>query len=114
MTLGIDIVNVERFRALLARKPAFANRYFTDAERRYCFAFQDPAVRLAATLAAKEAVMKALQLTPAPAWARRIEIKRADNGAPSAEVHGRRIPVSISHDGGAAVAVAAHFEPLAS
>jgi holo-[acyl-carrier protein] synthase len=107
MTLGIDVVDVERFRALLDRCPAFTQRFFTGAERDYCYAFQDPALRLAGTFAAKEAVMKTLRLAPAAAWARRIEIIRPDDGAPIAKVRGQVMPVSISHDGSMAVAVAA-------
>jgi holo-[acyl-carrier protein] synthase len=106
MMLGIDVVDVERFRALLDRAPAFAERFFTAAERDHSNAFQDPELRLAATFAAKEAVMKALRLTPAPAWARRIEITRSGDGSPAAIVFGREISISISHDGGVAVAVA--------
>lgn len=112
MTLGIDVVDVARFRALLDRRPAFTQRFFTPAERDYCEAFSDPALRLAGTFAAKEAVMKALQLTPAAAWARRIEITRPDDGAPIANARGQVIPVSVSHDGGMAVAVAARNQTL--
>ncbi len=107
MMLGVDLVSVERFRDLLARNPGFSDRFFTAAERNYCRSKADAQLRLAGTFAAKEAVMKALGLTPAPAWARRIEIVRSDRGAPIARVLGRAIPISISHDGGFAIAVAA-------
>lgn len=104
--LGIDVVAVERFRRTLHRAPALAQRFFTAAERNYCQSAADPELRLAATFAAKEAVMKALGLTPAPAWARRIEIRRSETGAPTARACGRDIPISITHDGGFALAVA--------
>lgn len=103
MSLGIDVVEVERFRALLARSPGFAERFFTDDERAHC---GGSAARLAGTFAAKEAVMKAAGLTPAPAWSRRICIRRDADGRPAAHVGGRAIAVSISHDGPVAVAVA--------
>ena len=103
MSLGIDVVEVDRFRALLARSPRFAERFFTEEERAHC---DGSPVRLAGTFAAKEAVMKAAGLTPAPAWARRIHVGRDAAGRPAARVGGRTIAVSISHDGPVAVAVA--------
>lgn len=106
MSLGVDVVEVERFRALLERSPRFAARFFTADEREHCAASGDAAERLAGTFAAKEAVMKALGLTPAPAWAARIRIARAASGRPEAVVDGRAVAVSISHDGPVAVAVA--------
>jgi holo-[acyl-carrier protein] synthase len=106
MSLGVDVVDVERFRRVLERSPTLVERFFTPGERAYCETKADPVVRFAGTLAAKEAAMKALNLTPAPAWARRIEIVREQNAAPTAEVVGRRIEISISHDGGLAIAAA--------
>lgn len=105
MTVGVDVVDVERVRSLLVRNPAFFKRAFSEKERKYCETKGDPALRYAGTWAAKEAIMKAAGLTPAPAWARRIEIQRAPDGAPVAEVEGRSVSLSISHDGGVAVAV---------
>jgi holo-[acyl-carrier protein] synthase len=55
--IGIDLVDVERFGALLARRSGMATRLFTEAER----ASAAGAVhRLAARFAAKEALLKAL------------------------------------------------------
>jgi holo-[acyl-carrier protein] synthase len=107
MNVGVDVVDVERFRTVLERTPRFARRYFTEAELQHCSASRDPVLRLAGTLAAKEATMKVMNLTPAPAWARRIEIRRGINGSPTSTVHGQEVSISISHDGGVAVAVAA-------
>jgi phosphopantetheinyl transferase (holo-ACP synthase) len=60
---------------------------------------------LAGTLAAKEAVIKSLRLGPLVAWSRRIEIHR-EQGVPYAVVDGQTVPISISHDGGVAAAIA--------
>ena len=107
MTIGIDVVDVARFRALLERSPGFAVRFFTADERAHCATSRDPALHLAGTFAAKEAVMKALGLTPAPAWARRIGIERDASGRPAGMVTGAPpVAVSISHDGPVAVAAA--------
>ncbi len=85
-------------------------RLFTDAVREYCADTSDPVVSLAGTLAAKEAVIKALRLGPLVAWAARIEITREESGAPRARIQVVSQPgtveISISHDAGVAVAVA--------
>jgi holo-[acyl-carrier protein] synthase len=104
--IGVDVVDVARLEAALGRSPGLKSRLFTAAELAHCRSGRDPAVRMAGTLAAKEAVIKALRLGPLPAWSRRIEIRRAPDGAPRAFVGGREIAVSISHDGPVAVAVA--------
>jgi holo-[acyl-carrier protein] synthase len=107
--LGIDVVGIERLRETLARSPGLLRRLFTPGELEYCNSKADPARHLAGTLAAKEAVIKALQLGPLGAWAQRIEVAREANGAPNATVSGGPqgpIPISISHDNGLAVAVA--------
>lgn len=106
MMLGIDVVDVQRFQRTLARTPRLAERFFTPGERAYCDGSADPFLHLAATFAAKEAVMKALRIVPAAAAASRIEILRRAGGAPVAIVDGHEIPLSISHDGPIVVAVA--------
>ena len=58
--IGIDAVEVDRFRTVLRRTPGVADRVFTDGERAAGARRRDPAQRLAARFAAKEAVMKAL------------------------------------------------------
>ncbi|MBA2426617.1 MAG: holo-ACP synthase [Actinobacteria bacterium] len=108
--LGVDVVDIERLRKTFERFPQLEDRLFNDEERAYCRSFPDPIERFAGTLAAKEAVIKALRLGPLVAWAQRIEISRAEGGEPTARVRGggadREVNVSISHDGPVAVAVA--------
>ena len=113
--IGIDCVDLDRFKRTLHRSPALADRFFTRAEVAYCKRSGNFELRLASTFAAKEAVMKATGMTPAAAHARSIEIARSPGGAPVAHVKGRAIPVSISHDGPVvvAVAIAAVVVPLA-
>lgn len=57
---GVDLVEVERFRELMARNDAFEARVFTEAERAYCRGQADPVLHFAARFAAKEALLKAL------------------------------------------------------
>ncbi len=58
--IGVDSVEVERFRKLLERQPRVRERLFSEAELADCSGLADPAQRLASRFAAKEAVMKAL------------------------------------------------------
>ena len=82
--IGIDAVEVDRFRRLLARQPRAATRLFTAGElaavgRRG----PDPAPRLAARFAAKEAVMKALGVGLGAFAFQDVEVVSAPSGAPS-------------------------------
>ena len=52
--VGIDVVDIDRFARILARRPGLRDRLFTDAERGL------PVASLAARFAAKEALAKAL------------------------------------------------------
>jgi holo-[acyl-carrier protein] synthase len=58
--IGIDAVDIERFRRVLDRRPSLVERVFTETERADAADRGDPAQHLAARFAAKEAVMKAL------------------------------------------------------
>jgi holo-[acyl-carrier protein] synthase len=58
--VGVDAVDVARFRRVLDRRPSFAQRCFTESERSDAGGSADAAQSLAARFAAKEAVMKAL------------------------------------------------------
>ena len=105
--IGIDVVDVPRFKEVLERSPALARRLFSEAERAHCADKSDAFRSLAGILAAKEAVMKAKGLGFLPAWARRIEISWESGGAPMARVEGGEVvSVTISHDGRVAVAAA--------
>jgi holo-[acyl-carrier protein] synthase len=109
--IGVDVVDVARFRAALARSPRLEAKLFTASEREHCGSSRDPVVHLAGTLAAKEAVIKALRLGSLAAWGARVEITRALDGSPRASVGDRSVEVSISHDGPVAVAVALARNP---
>lgn len=105
--IGIDIVDVPRFRATLERSPGLERRLFTEGERHHCAAKGDRVRSLAGVLAAKEAVIKARGLGSLAAWARRIEITWGSAGGPVARVDpGDSVSVTISHDGRVAVAAA--------
>ena len=58
--LGVDLAEIGRVGAVLAKYPRFAERVFTEHEREYAFRFAKPERRFAARFAGKEAVMKSL------------------------------------------------------
>lgn len=87
--IGTDLVEVERFRTVVARTPTIVDRTFTTAERAYAEAKRDPTERYAVRWAAKEAVMKALGVGLGEVDLKDIEVVRADSGAPSVALHGR-------------------------
>ena len=115
--IGIDTVDVERFRRALATRPGIAERLFTPAEEAYGRRQRDPAQRLAARFAAKEAVMKALGVGLGAFAFRDVEVVKAPSGAPSIALTGRAAElaarrgvtswhVSLTHTGLVAEAVA--------
>ena len=114
--VGIDLCEVERMRATLARTPTFAQRVFTDGEQERCRQAKDPAERFAARFAAKEATLKALGAGIGACPLRDIEVVRAESGAPSLVLHGRAAAlasergvaswhVSLTHTAASAAAV---------
>jgi holo-[acyl-carrier protein] synthase len=114
--VGVDLVDVTRFRRVLERRARIGERLFTDAERRYAEAAHDPSERLAARFAAKEAVMKVLGVGVGEVRFRDIEVVKHRTGRPSLRLHGRAAEragevgattwhLSLSHIGTVAEAV---------
>lgn len=60
MTIGTDIVEIQRIAAAVQRQPAFWQRILTPEEEALCRKKGDGITALAGRFAAKEAVMKAL------------------------------------------------------
>lgn len=87
--IGIDVVDIERFRASLARTPTMRTRLFTESELRYVEPQADPTASLAARFAAREAVMKSLGLGLGAFGFHDVWVERADSGVPSLCVTGR-------------------------
>jgi len=86
--VGIDLVDVDRFRTSLQRTPSMRERMFTPGERAYAESANDPAERYAARFAAKEAVMKALGVGLGAFGFHDVEVQREDGGRPSLVVIG--------------------------
>ena len=60
--IGIDVVDIDRFKASLERTPGLLEKLFTEGER------SKPIASLAARFAAKEALAKALNAGKGLAW----------------------------------------------
>jgi holo-[acyl-carrier protein] synthase len=86
--VGVDAVDIGRFRTILERRPRVARRLFTTGERDYAGRSNDPAQRLAVRFAAKEAALKALGGGIGSAPFNEIEVVRDEHGAPGLELHG--------------------------
>ena len=87
--IGIDAVEVDRFRRVLHRTPGVARRLFTDGERAAGSRRPDPAQRLAARFAAKEAVMKALGVGLGAFGFHDVEVVNAPSGKPGLVLRGK-------------------------
>ncbi len=112
--VGVDVMEIDRFAASLARRPRLAERCFTPAEALYCASKPFPPQHFAARFAAKEAVGKALGIGMTR-W-REVEVVRG-RGAPTIALHGRyarraadlgveRIHISLTHGRDTAIAFA--------
>ena len=115
VSVGLDVVLVDRFLRALERTPLLAERLFTDAERFTASGNPRPPDSLAARFAAKEAVAKALGAPSGLHW-HDCEIVTDSDGRPWLTVAGSvaaaaaergvsRWHLSLSHDGGIASAM---------
>lgn len=117
--VGFDLVAIARVEAMLARKEQRAlDRLFTAHEQEYALSRARPAMHLAARLAAKEAVFKALTGSDEAkkiGW-REAEVRRGAEGPPSLHFTGRalaraeelgvqRVHLTLSHTDDVAGAV---------
>ncbi|MDQ1364161.1 MAG: holo-[acyl-carrier protein] synthase [Acidimicrobiaceae bacterium] len=116
--LGIDAVDIGRFRTVLARRPGMAERLFTAGERAYAARQADPAPSLAARFAAKEAAMKALGVGLGAFRWTDVEVVRLASGQPALRMRGAaaalaskqgvgKFLVSLTHTSSQAEAVVA-------
>jgi len=94
IAVGVDVVDVPRFRALLERRPRLEERLFTSGERRDA---NGQAERLAARFAVKEAVLKSLRSGVGAAKWHDIELVRDASGAPSVRLHGNAMVIAERH-----------------
>jgi len=107
MRVGVDAVSVDRVAHLVERSPRFVERVFTALERRDCVGKPQ---RWASSWAAKEAVRKlcASSGEALPAF-RDVEVVRDGIAGPRVRIRQVDSPIALSltHDRGLAIAVAA-------
>lgn len=107
--IGVDLCVIERFQAMLARRPGLVERLLTAGERELSVQSQ------AARFAAKEALAKALHSPGGLRWLD-AEVVKDPAGVPGFTLSGTvaervaalgitRIHLSLSHDGGFATAM---------
>ena len=104
--VGIDVVNIDRFKESLERTPGLSEKLFTESERR------KNVQSLAARFAAKEALAKALSVGRGLQW-HEAEVINLESGKPEFLFRGEiaelisdsRVHLSLSHDGGIASAI---------
>src|SRR5438132_1720273 len=110
MRVGVDAVSIDRVAALVSRSQRFVERVFTPAERIAC---AGKPYRWASSWAAKEAVRKlyGASAMPMPGF-REVEVVRDGRSAPGVRVRAMdaAIALSLTHDAGLAIAVAAREE----
>jgi len=87
--LGVDIVEIDRMAAALARRPRLKERLFSEEERRYCDKRSRPEVHYALRFAAKEAVLKALGTGFSGMRFCDVEVSRETTGRPRPRLSGR-------------------------
>jgi holo-[acyl-carrier protein] synthase len=115
VSVGIDVVLVERFSSALLRTPLLTDRLFTESERLTASGNPLSPESLAARFAAKEAVAKALGAPAGMRW-HDCEVVTDPDGRPWLTVSGTvaavakergigRWHLSLSHDGGIASAM---------
>jgi holo-[acyl-carrier protein] synthase len=80
--IGVDVVEIERFRTSLERTPSMRERLFTASELAYVGPKSDPVPSLAARFAAREAVMKSLGVGLGAFGFHDVWVERAESGAP--------------------------------
>ncbi len=104
--IGIDVVDIERFKSSLDRTPGLFEKLFTENER------TKPISSLAARFAAKEALAKALSVGKGLPW-HDAEILNLESGKPvflfrgeiAEIIDGAEVHLSLSHDAGIASAM---------
>lgn len=124
--VGMDLIEVSRIERALDRHPRLADRLFTEGELKYSNSKGRPGRHLAARFAAKEAVIKALEINSGVNM-RDIEVIAGTEAEPAprirlsgpvgelAEARGLEVKISLTHakEMAGAVAVAGAAGPRA-
>lgn len=93
--IGVDAVDIERFRRSLQRTPSMRERLFTAHELAYVAAKVDPVPSLAARFASREAVMKAMGLGLGAFSFHDVWVEGRPTGEPHLNVTGRAAELAL-------------------
>lgn len=117
--LGVDIVEINRFKSAMDKHPKIVDRLFTEAEKNYCLGRKKPYLHFAVRFAAKEAILKSLETGRRGIGWKDVEVKRTISGAPEVILHEKAlnltsekgiskvmVSLSFSHTNAVATAVA--------
>ncbi|MFH1073647.1 MAG: holo-ACP synthase [Candidatus Firestonebacteria bacterium] len=115
MNFGIDIVDINRIKAIIIKRKNFVSKVFTGSEKAYCAGKKNPYPHYASRFAAKEAFLKAV-----PGWQgklkwRELEVNNDSFGKPvitlsqesKFKLNKKKIELTISHDRNYAIALVA-------
>jgi holo-[acyl-carrier protein] synthase len=95
--IGVDLVDIERFRRSLERTPSMRTRLFTDVELAYVEPQADPVPSLAARFAAREAVMKSLGVGLGAFGFHEVWVERASSAELAAQAGVVAWHLSLTH-----------------
>jgi holo-[acyl-carrier protein] synthase len=111
--IGTDLVECDRFRLALERRPRIAERLFSDAEREYAFRHIEPVPPLAARFAAKEAVMKAMSVGLWKFAMRDVEVIKLPSGQPEIVLHNKAAALADQRGVGSWLLTLSHVDSMA-
>jgi holo-[acyl-carrier protein] synthase len=111
--IGIDAVEIERFRTLLQRRPHMRTRLFTEEELSSLAGQVDDAASLAARFAVREATMKALGVGLGAFDFHDVSVQKDPSGAPILRLSGRAEQLANSNGVGAWHVSITHTETVA-
>lgn len=117
MEIGIDCVDIARFKKDIISKQNILRKIFTENEVRYCEQKENTSQHYAVRFAGKEAVVKALSCYEIKVSLNQIEILNTKNGIPYVKILDDKltdfdIKISLSHSREIAMAVAIVFQKL--
>jgi holo-[acyl-carrier protein] synthase len=104
--VGIDIINVSRFRNMpFEKKSSFYKKIFHDNEINYCLKFKDPYTHFAGKFALKEALIKSIdkKIFPSEIETSHLNSKPIINISKNTQDY--KFIASLSHENEFAIAV---------
>ncbi len=93
--VGVDAVDIDRFRTSLNRTPSMRGRLFVAEELAEVAPKVDPVPSLAGRFAAREAVMKAMGLGLGAFGFHEVWVAKAASGAPALVITGRALELAV-------------------